>query len=388
MRLLRSVWILFGLFILTTFPARAEFSVAKLTMKIGHSEGEKIEKDFYCYSDYKFQHLNLDLTNKFSWPENNENFSKFNIKAGFEECKQLDLNLDYQWNGRYRILAPEIAYDFKYKPGLTIRLGYEAENRDPVLDKDWKQKYRMETGTIKMALDKKNWSYDLRFARASKEYPEDEIKDYTKDQLNQDFAWRIQPALKLNFTYYETNRFYPNDTTISKDYWSSKAGVKGEYRFNDHWLMTGSFSVKEAERGLVPYLDQQSLELKLKNKPSRDVTIDLRVSSAEIDYYSEIEYLDPDGDGVEEEDQKSRFEDKAALECNWRLKDLNLVVEAGLFRVSKDYCSPQVADCQREGIYTSLLWKPQKIGIELQIAPNGNLWRVDGFYQLKFEYYF
>lgn len=388
MRVVRFVWILFGLFTWITFPAGAEFSIDKATLKIDGTKGEKIEKDFYCYSDWNFQHVNLDLTNKFSWPENSENFSKFNAKASFKECKQLGLDLDYQWNERYRILAPEITYDFKFKPGLTIGLEYETENRDPVLDEDQKLKYRMEAGTIKMTLDKKNWSYDLKLARDRKVYPEDEIKNYTKNQLSQDLAWRIQTDLKLNFTYYETNGFYPNDTTISKDFWSSKAGINGEYRFNDRWQLISSFSVRERERGLAPYLDQQSLELKLKNKPRRGVTVDLRVSSAEIDYYSDIEYLEPDRSEAEEEDQKSRVENKAALECNWRLKDLHLELEAGLFQVSKDYCSSRVADYQREGIYTSLRWKPRKFGIELQIAPNGTLWRTNGFYQLKFEYYF
>ncbi|MGE5606797.1 MAG: hypothetical protein ACM3YE_14040 [Bacteroidota bacterium] len=298
------------------------------------------------------------------------------------------MDLDYQWNERYRILAPEISYDFKFDRGLTIGLEYETENRDPVLDEDLEFKYRMEAGTIKMALDKKNWSYDLKLAQTRKEYPEDEIKNYTKNQLDHELAWRIYPDFKIDFSYYETTRIYPEDPKISQDYWSSEAGLSGNYRFNDHWQMIGSFSVREAERGLTPYLDQQGWELKLKNKPSREVTIDLRVRAAEYDYYSDATYLDPDEIEVEEEDQKSRNENKVALECYWRLKELNLELEAGLFWVSKDYYSAQVADFQQEGIYTSFRWKLKKVGIELEIAPDGNLWRVNGFYQLKFEYYF
>ncbi len=388
MRTIRFLWILFGLLVVFTFPARAEFSLDKITMKVGSTEGEATQKDFYGYSDWKFKYFKLDLTNKFSWPKNNENFSKFNLKADLGKFKQLDLDLDYQWNERYRILGPEIAYDFKFKPGLTIGLEYENENRNPVLDKDQKFKYHMDIGTVKMALDKKKWVYGLKLAHARKEYPKDEVKNYTRNQLNHDFSWRIQPDLKFKFTYYETTRFYPNDLKISQDYWSSEVGISGDYRFNDQWQMIGSLRVKEAERGLIPYLDQQNWEFKLKNKLNRDVTIDLRISSGEFDYYSDITYFDPDEFGVAEEDQKSRMENKAAVECYWRFKELNLEFEAGLFWVFRDYSSALIADLQREGIYTSLSWKPNNIGIELVIAPDGNLWRVNGFYQLKFEYYF
>ena len=387
MRPFKIFWILFGLLVGFSLPAKADFSFDKITLKIDSTEGETIEKDFYCYSDWKLKHFKLDLTNRLCWPKNSENFSKFNVKTGFEKLKQLELDLDYQWNQRYRIFTPEIAYDFKLKPGFTFGLEYENESRDPVLEEDLKYEYHMETGTVKMALDKKNWSYDLKLAQARKDYPEEQKKNYTKNQLNQDLAWRIHSDFKLNFSYYETTRFYPNDFSINKDYWGSKAGIGGEYRFNDRWQLISSFSVREGERGLAPYLEQNNWELRLKNKPSRDVSVNLRVNAAEFDYYSDTAYSDPDEIDLEE-DLKSRIENKAAVECYWRLKDLNLELEAGLFWISKDYCSSKVADFEKEGAYTSLRWKSKKVGIELEIAPNGNLSRFSGFYQLKLEYYF
>lgn len=387
MRPFKILWILFGLLVGFALPAKADFSFDKITMKLDWTPGETVEKDFYCYSDWKIKDFELDLTNKFSWPENSDNFSRFNIKAGLEKYKQLELELDYQWNQRYRIITPEIACDFKFKPGFIIGLEYENESRAPVLEEDLKYEYHMETGTVKMALDKKNWSYDLKLAQSRKDYPEDQSKNYTKNQLNHDLAWRIHSNLKLNFSYYETNRFYPNDLSISKDYWGSKTGIDGEFRLNDRWQLISSFSVREGERGLAPYLDQNNWELKLMNKLSRDLSVDLRVNAAEIDYYSDTAYFDPDEKDAEE-DLKSRLENKVALECYWRLKDLNLELEAGLFWISKDYCSSQVADYEKEGVYTSLRWKSKKVGMELEIAPHGNLSRFSGFYQLKFEYYF
>lgn len=387
MRSFKIRWILFGLLVGCAHPARADFSFDKIMMKIDWTPGETVERDVYCYSDWKLKDFKLDLTNKFSWPEDNVNFSKFNVKAGLEKYQQMELDLDYQWNQRYRIFTPEIACDFKFKPGFTIGLEYENESRNPVREEDLKYEYQMETGTVKMALDKKRWSYDLKLARTRKDYPKDQVKNYKKNQLDHDLVWRIHSDLKLNLSYYETTRFYPNDLKISQDYWGSEAGVSGDYRFNDHWRLIGSFCVREAERGLLPYLDQQNWELKLQNKPSRDVTIYLRVRAAEYDFYSDTAYFDPDEKDVEE-DLKSRIENKAALECYWRLKDLNLELEAGLFRISKDYYSSQAVDFEKEGIYTSLRWKSKKVGIELEIAPNGNLSRFSGFYQLKFEYYF
>jgi len=381
-------WMLLGLLVMIELPVGADFTFDKISLKIDSSEGEPAETDLYCYSDWKLKHFNLDLINKFSWPESNDNFSKFHVKADFEKYQQLELDFDYQWNERYRILAPEIAYDFKFKPGLIIGLEYETENRDPLLDKDWKLEYRIEAGTVKMALDKKDWSYDLKLARTQKEYPKEKIKNYTINQLNHDLAWRIQPDLNLKILYYGTSRLYANVLKISQERWSSKTGLNGDYRLNDHWQIIGSFSLKEEEKGLTPYLDQQDWELKLKNKLNRNITFDLRIGSVEYDYYSDITYFDPDEMEAEEEDQKSRTENKVALECYWRLKELNLELEAGLFWISKDYSSSHVSNLQREGVYTSVRWKPKEVGIQLEIAPNGNLWRTNGFYQLKFQYYF
>ena len=121
MRSFKILWILFGLLIGCALPAKADFSFDKITLKIDWTPGETVEKDVYCYSDWEIKDLKLDLTNRFSWPENSDNYSKFNIKAGLENLKQLELALDYQWNQRYRIFTPEIAYDFKFKPGHRHR---------------------------------------------------------------------------------------------------------------------------------------------------------------------------------------------------------------------------------------------------------------------------
>jgi hypothetical protein len=381
-------WILLGMFIAFTYPAAAEFSFDKIMMKIDSSQGEKAETDFYCYSDWKSGYFKLDLTNKFSWPESNENFSRFNVKADFEKYKQLKMDFDYQWNDRYRILGPTVAYNFKFKSDFVISLEYGTENRDPLLDKDLKLKYHIETGTVKMALDKKNWSYDLKLIRTGKDYPKDQIKNYTRDQLSQRLAWKIQPDLNFRLSYYETSCLYSNVLKISQERWNSKVGLSGDYHINEYWQIIGSFNLKEEEKGLIPYLAQQDWELKLKNKFSQDLTIDLRVKSVKYDYYSDITYFDPDEMEAAEEDRKSRIENKAVVECSWRLKESNLEVETGLFWVFKDYYSFQVSDYKQDGIYTSLLWKPNRVGLGLEIAPNGNLSRTRGFYQLKIEYYF
>ena len=331
----------------------------------------------------------LDLTNKFSWPENNENYSRFNIKAGLKKHKQLKLDLDYQWNERYRILSPEIKYSFKLRPDLTIGLEYETETRSPILDIDQELKYCLDIGTIKMALDKHSWSYDLKLAQTEKDYPLDEINNYTKKQLNQELAWRIRPNFKLNLSYDETTRYYPYD--IDQDYWGSESGISGEYRFNERWQLTGTIGGKEEERGLVPYLDQRDLKIKLKNKSTRDLTFNLQVGSSQFDYYSGKSYTDPDeisSEDEEDEDLKSRVENKAVLECQSQLRKLKLAVEAGLFWVYKDYSSTLVEDLKREGLYVSLRWNPGKIGVELELAPDGSFSRVNGFYQLRLEYSF
>ncbi len=286
MRILIFLWISLGLFILLTLPVTAEFDLDKMTIKIDSTEGKEIEKDFYCYSDWKLKHFRLDLTNKFSWPEHNENYFGFNVKAHFEEYKQLKLNMDYRWNERYRILSPEIKYQFELGPNLTIGLEYENNTRTPVLNEDRNLKYRTDSGSAKMELNKNNWSYDLELAHTRKDYPRDEVKNSTKNQLDQKLSWKVQPNLNLHLSYYETTSYYPYDIEISQDYWSSEVGIGSEYRFNDRWQMTGAFSAKEVESGLVPYLDQQYLDIKLKNKPTKDVTVNLRIGSKQMDYYS------------------------------------------------------------------------------------------------------
>lgn len=386
MRQILPLWILFGLFIFITIPARAEFNFDKITVKLDSTEGEAIEKDFYCYSNWKSKYFMLDLTNKFSWPEHNENYSRFNIKAGLKEYKQFKLDLDYQWNERYRILSPEIKYYFELGPDLTIGLEYETETRSPILDIDQELKYCLEIGTVKMELDKDRWSYDLKLAQTGKDYPLDEIKNYTKKQLDHELTWKIQPNLKLNLSYDETTSYYPYN--IDQDYWSSEVGIGGEYRFNEHWQLTGNIGGREEERGLTPYLDQRDLKIKLKNKPTKDLAFNLQVGSSQFDYYSEKSYTDPDEISLEDEDLKSRTENKAALECQSQFRKFKLAVELGLYGVYKDYSSTLVEDLKREGLYASLRWNPGKIGVELEMAPDGNFSRVNGFYQLKLEYSF
>ncbi len=77
-----------------------------------------------------------------------------------------------------------------------------------------------------------------------------------------------------------------------------------------------------------------------------------------------------------------------ALECQIQLREWQLSVETGLFLANMDYRSAQVEDINREGLYASLCWNPGKFGLELEMAPDGNFRRVNGFYQLRFEYYF
>lgn len=388
MRLILLLWILFGLFIIINYPARAEFNFDKLTIKVDSTEGKEIEEDFYCYSDWRINNLKLEMTNKFSWPVHNENYSKFNVKAYFEEYNQLKLNMDYQWNERYRIISPEVNYYFKLGQDLTISLDYETDTRNPINNEDQKLEYFMETGTVKMKLDKDSWSYDLNLAQTQKDYPEDEPKNYTKNQLDQEFGWRIRPNLKLLLSYFEATACYPYDIKINNDYWKSETGIGGEYRFNDRWQVTGSFSNREEEKGLVPYLAKRDFEVKLKNKLAQDCTINFRVSSAEINYYSVIPYIDPDEFLFEEEDQKSRVENQAVLEWRSKLRKLNITVETGFYWLDKNYYSAQVEDFESKGLYASLHRNLGKIGLELEMAPDGTLWRRNGFYQLKLEYSF
>ncbi|MGE5606798.1 MAG: hypothetical protein ACM3YE_14045 [Bacteroidota bacterium] len=74
MRPFKIFWILFGLLAALALPAGAELAFDKITMQIQSTEGEMVEKDLYCYSDWKLKHFKLDFTNKFSWPENSENY--------------------------------------------------------------------------------------------------------------------------------------------------------------------------------------------------------------------------------------------------------------------------------------------------------------------------
>lgn len=377
--------VLFGLTLLSFLPVRAEYKMDRISLKMGSIRGEAVEQDLYYYSGWNSKYFTLDFTNKFSWPENNQNYSKFGVKAGFGELNPLKLNIDYQWNERYRILSPEIKYNFKFRRDLTIGVEFETVDRDPVKDKDREFRYRQEKGTIKTELDRDSWSYELKLAQTQKEYQEDEGENYTTYQLNQDFAWWI-PNFKLNLSYHESTNYYPYN--INQDGWSSEAGIGGEYRFSEHWQLTATLRDKEEEKGLVPYLNQRNLDFKLKNRLTNNLTFSLRADSTRFNYYSETGYTDPDKTASEDEDRKSRDDSKAALECEAKLKKTKLTVGAGLFQLNRDYDSTLVEDIDRKGLYASIRWNPGKIGFELELAPNGNLSRVNGFYQLKLNYDF
>ncbi|NLY75991.1 MAG: hypothetical protein GX075_11930 [Firmicutes bacterium] len=380
--------IVLGMLLIMNNPVQAEFHLDKAMLKLDSTEGKKLEEDLYFYSSWFNERFRLNFTNKFSWPEHNENYNKFSVKAGFEEIRQLKMNLDYQWNRRYRIPAAKIAYYHNPKAGWGIGIEYQNDNREPVSDEDLKYKYHTETGIVKFDLQKDDWRYDLKLAQTRRDYPGKEVDSYAKNELEQGLAWRFGPNFRLDLSYYETTSYYPNDLTITKDRWSSKQEVGGEYRFSHRWRLTGSFSVQESEKGLLPYLEKQSLEFKLNHKPAKDLNFDLRIRTTEFDFFSEAPYFDPDETPPEDDDRKSRTEGKIALESNLRLRNANLWIETGVFLDKRDYRLASEVDIAREGLYTSISWNPGNIGIELEIAPNGNLWRVNGFYQLKVEYHF
>lgn len=388
MRLVLLVWILFGLILVFAFPVRADFNIDKLTMKVGAVDGKGIEEDLYCYIDWQIEKLVLELTNRLSWPENNINYSKFNVKAYLEDYRQLKLDLDYQWNERYRIFSPELNYRFTLWKDLMIKLGYENQTRTPVLEEERDKRYTLEKKIIGMEYEKKTWNYTCKLSQTGKDYPDDEGKAYDKTQLDQKLTWRVRPNLKVILDYFEATTYYPYDINIAKDDWRSETGIKGEYQINDQWQVTGSFSVREEEKGLIPYLEKKNVKVEVKTEPIRDLDIRFKANSGDIDYYSEIPYFDPDGILLEDDDQKSRVEKSAVLECRFKYRKFNITTEAGFFWASKQYHSPQVKDFESNGLYAGLCWNPGKFGIELEIAPEGNVRRRNGFYQLKMEYCF
>jgi hypothetical protein len=386
MRSIKFLWILFGLLLLTASPVRADFDMEKLIMKVGSSEGKETEEDLYCYTDWHIKDVNLELTNKFSWPRNNVNYSKINLKTYFEDYDQLHFKIDYQWNDRYRILVPEIDYDFTLGKNLTFRIDYKYQTRSPVSDEDRINKYAMETGIVKMKYERDAWNYFLKLLRTQKGYPNNQVKDYDKNQLDQEIAWRITPDFKLGLSYFEAAGYFPDN--INLDYWKSEMGIEGEYRINNQRQIFGYYSVREEEKGLVPYLTRKNLKAKIRSKPLRDLDVNFRVGLADIDYYTELPYSDPDEFILEDEDLKSRFEKNAVVESCWKLRQYNLTFEAGLFWVDKQYDSSRAASVERSGLYTTIGWNPGKFGIKLELAPEGNVWRGSGFYQLKMEYGF
>lgn len=388
MRLVLFVWILFGLLLMITFPVRADFDIDKLTTKVGSVDGKEIEEDLYCYIDWQIQKLVLELTNRLSWPENNLNYSKFNIKVYLEDYQQLKLDMDYQWNERYRIFSPELNYKFTLWKDLIIKLGYENQTRTPVLEEEREKRYALETKLISMEYEKKVWNYMFRLSQTGKDCPDDEGEVYDKNQLDQKLTWRVGSNLKVILSYFEATTYYPYDINIAKDSWKSETGIKGEYQINDQWQVISSFSIREEEKGLAPYLEKKNVKFEAKNEPIRDLDIRFKINSVNIDYYSELPYIDPDEILSEDDDQKSRVEKSAVLECRSKYRKFNITTEAGFFWASKQYHSSQVKDFESNGLYATLCWNPGKFGIELEIAPEGNVWRRNGFYQLKMEYCF
>lgn len=388
MRLVLFVWILFGLLLMITFPVRAEFDIDKVALKVGSVDGKEMEEDLYCYLDWQIEKLVMELTNRLSWPENNLNYSKFNVKAYLEDYRQLKLDLDYQWNERYRIFSPELNYKFTLGKDLMIKLGYENKTRTPVLEEDREKKYALETKTISMEYEKKAWNYMFKLSQTGKDCPDNKGEVYDKNQLDQKLTWRAGPNLKVILSYLEATTYYPYDINITKDYWRSETGIKGEYQINEQWQATSSFSVREEEKGLAPYLEKKNVKVEVKTEPIRDLDIRFKVNSANIDYHSELPYIDPEDILSEEDDQKSRVEKSALLECRFKYRKFNITTETGFFWASKQYHSSQVKDFDSNGLYATFCWNPGKFGIEFEIAPEGNVQRKNGFYQLKMEYCF
>lgn len=363
----------------------AEFLLEKVTLETKATEDEalrtKLRLDAYANWDW----IVMDWTNGLTFPEAAENYHSVGVTWGFPKLPfGLEVDWDYQWDTRYEVTSGGIGYYWKPIKGLKVQAVLEAGSKAAAIAASERYRNQWDYQKLQGNYDRHHWSFKWRLERTAKDYPEAKYYTSTRYVLEQSVVRTVTPGLKVGLSYQESTGDYPEDTSLTRDYWKEKWSVWTSYRQGRNQRWDGSFSVLTWEKGIdsffEPYQQNQYLTLEY-TRWSKLWRVNARLSGSELNYRSDSVIFDPDEADLEE-DTKSRLEQKLVLELIRRFNRLKLETE--FFAIVKEYHMGQ--NDRRSGCLAMITWELRRTKIHLTMAPLGNGQSEKRFYELKWEY--
>lgn len=362
----------------------AEFLLEKVVLEAKTLEEEafrsKVRLDAYAGWEW----IVMDWTNRFTFPETANQYHSLGVAWGFPKLPfGLEVDWKYQWDTRYEVTSGQLAYYWKPLKGLSLQAALAAGSKAATVAASERYRNQWDYQKLQTGYDRHSWSYKWRLERTAKDYPDAAYYSSTRYDLEQSLIRRVTSGLKLGLTYQESTGDYPEDASLTRDYWKEKWSLWSSYRRGQN-RFDGSYAVLTWDKGIDsffgPYQQNQYLTLEY-TRFGKQWRMKARFSGSELNYSSNRVVFDPD-EPEAEEDTQSRLEQKLAFEVMRRFNRLKLETE--LFTIVKDYrLGPRD---RRSGCLTLLTWEWQRTKIHLTLAPLGNSRSGKGFYELKWEY--
>lgn len=330
--------------------------------------------------DWEWFWINLD--GKFHYPQKEDSYSSFGAKFKFPGLtKNVEFDLDRQWDPKYQIDSSGINLTLKPLSQLAMDLDLEQSRRNPAGNVESEYCYSAGAGQLGLDYQLGGWDYRLKLACVAKDYPEADQYTSLKLKLDQEVAWEPASFLHFKFLCKDDTGQYPNIEDLTWNYWKETLAVQGRVIESEKREWDWEISGMEWLRGYGHYRDDWRYRLKRLMKTGSDSEWSFQVSWADLNYYMDEEFA-PEENLEEDEDVLSRIEKKLGMEYgknlgNWR-------VELGCHGSIFNYRSGDIL--LTSGFYGNLGWKYQKWQFAMKIAPDGDLQRTQGFYRLKLDY--
>jgi hypothetical protein len=312
-------------------------------------------------------------------------YSSLGLHFGWDgRFQDLKFDLSSQWNDRYRLAGTGFSYQWQPWRGIKTALDYEAGLRMAAPDYDDRYRYHWDRQEFDFGFRFSDFSYGFQLTRHAKEYPEAEYYTSVKYHLSQEIAWEPRPHFKLTLGYDEYTGYYPYDESYPRDYWKENWGLRIAAGSPEKWRTTYSFDRLVWIQAYDPYREDRRFAFKLQNPSRSPLRFALKIGIADLAYFSNTIYDDPEEEGEEEEDLNSRWERKLSFVLGRRYEVFQWELE--YFGRTVDYRSSARADLWETGLSTTLEWNWRRYSLQLDIAPWGSFSDRDATCKMIFGY--
>jgi hypothetical protein len=327
----------------------------------------------------------VKMTGKFYCPLAQENYSSAGVSLIFPELsRNLEVTLGQQWNLDYKTISSGFDYHWNPLPELSTGVNWEGNWRNAANGEESKYRFAANSETVRLGYQWECLNYNVKLSRAAKDYPEDDIYTSLKLRIDQGVVWQMSPETRFKLLYREATGDYPNYKEREMNYWKDEWTLQGQFGRVERGRWDWEYGWMNWDKGMFPYRSDQHVKVKFNSKITEASEVRFQAIVADLNYCSELDFYEP-GDIIEaDENLNSRVEKKLGLEYIYDFSPFS--VELGCFGQSLDYDSVKVNDILGTCFYGLLRFKSKQFEISLKAAPNGDLQRSSGYYDLKLEY--